>query len=340
MSRNAAPSAKRPRLADVAAAAGVSAMTVSRALREPHRLDPHTLERIRAKIDELGYLPNGSARSLASRRSRIVAAVVPTLSFSVYAGTLQGLSDGLRAAGFELMLGDSGYDMHKERSLVEAFISRGVDALVLTGVEHDAGIRGLVTAHGVPVAEIWDLARDPLDICIGFSNRSAGRAVGALLASLGRRRLAFIGSVGEHRSRKRRDGFRRGALEAGLAPPVDAMVDDGMVIDQARDAARRLLRQAEPIDAVFCANDLLACGFLQVAREAGRRVPQEVAVVGFGDFDIASIATPALTTVRVPGYRMGVVAAESLLARASGGGSSTPARTIDLGYELVRRDTV
>ena len=301
MSRNDAPSGGRPRLADVAAAAGVSAMTVSRALREPHRLDPRTLERIRAKIDELGYLPNGSARSLASRRSRIVAAIVPTLSFSVYAGTLQGLSDGLRAAGFELMLGDSGYDTRNERSLVEAFIARGVDALVLTGVEHDAGIRELVAAHRVPVAEIWDVTREPLDICIGFSNRSAGRTVGLLLASLGRRRLAFIGSEGEHRSRKRKEGFRRGAQEAGLPRPLDFLVGNGMAIDQARDAARRLLRQGQSIDAVFCANDLLACGFLQVAREAGRQVPAEVAVVGFGDFDIASIATPALTTVRVPG---------------------------------------
>jgi LacI family gluconate utilization system Gnt-I transcriptional repressor len=255
----------------------------------------------------------------------------------VYAGTLQGLSDGLRGAGFELMLGDSGYDIHNERSLVEAFIARGVDALVLTGVEHGAGIRELIAAHRLPVAEIWDTARDPLDICIGFSNRSAGRAAGMLLASLGRRRLAFIGSGGEHRSRKRMEGFRRAAREAGLPQPVDALVGNAMMIDQARAAARLLLRHGQPIDAVFCANDLLACGFLQVAREAGRRVPEEVAVVGFGDFDIASIATPALTTVRIPGYRMGLVAAESLLSRAAG--HAPAVRNIDLGYEIVRRET-
>ena len=337
MSRNGAPSGARTRLSDVAAAAGVSAMTVSRALREPHRLHPLTLERIRAKISELGYLPNGSARSLVSRRSRIVAAVVPTLSFSVYAGTLQGLSDGLRSAGFELMLGDSGYDMHIERSLVEAFIARGVDALVLTGVEHDRRTLELVAAHGLPLAEIWDLNRDPLDLCVGFSNRGAGRAVGALLASLGRRHWAFIGSGGEHRSRKRMEGFRRAAQDAGLARPVDALVDDAMVIEQAREAARRLLCGGERIDAVFCANDLLACGLLQVARQLGRRIPDEVAVVGFGDFDIASIATPALTTVRIPGYRMGLVAAESLLAKTMG--REFPGRTVDLGYEIVRRET-
>lgn len=338
MSRNGAPSG-RTRLADVAAAAGVSAMTVSRALREPHRLNPQTLQRIQAKIGELGYLPNGSARSLASRRSRIVAAVVPTLSFSVYAGTLQGLSDGLRGAGFELMLGDSGYDMRNERSLVEAFIARGVDALVLTGVEHDRGTRELVKAHALPIAEIWDLARDPLDLCIGFSNRAAGRAVGALLASIGRRHLAFMGTLPgrEHRSRKRMEGFRRAAQDAGLPRPVEALVGNAMLIGQAREAAERLLGGGVRIDAVFCANDLLACGLLQVARAQGLRIPDDLAVVGFGDFDIASIASPALTTVRIPGYRMGLVAAESLLEQATGRGRA--ARTVDLGFELVRRDT-
>jgi LacI family gluconate utilization system Gnt-I transcriptional repressor len=314
-------------------------MTVSRALREPHRLDPQTLGRILAKVRELAYLPNGSARALASRRSRIVAAVVPTLSFSVYAGTLQGLSDGLRGAGLELMLGDSGYSARNERSLVEAFIARGVDALVLTGVEHDRATRDLVTAHGLPIAEIWDLAREPLGVCIGFSNRAAGQAVGELLNSLGRRQWAFMGSLPgrEHRSRKRMEGFRKAARVAGLPKPVDALVENAMLIEQAREAAQRLLGGGIAIDAVFCANDLLACGLLQVAREQGRRVPDDLAVVGFGDFDIASISTPSLTTVRIPGYRMGLVAAESLLTMAAGGGSARS--RVDLGFKLIRRRT-
>ncbi|MBA3477571.1 MAG: LacI family DNA-binding transcriptional regulator [Lautropia sp.] len=338
MSSYGAPSG-RPRLADVAAAAGVSAMTVSRALREPHRLHPQTLKQILAKVDELGYLPNGSARSLASRRSRIVAAVVPTLSYSVYAGTLQGLSDGLRGAGFELMLGDSGYSVRNERSLVEAFIARGVDALVLTGVEHDRATRDLVVAHALPIAEIWDLGREPLGLSIGFSNRAAGRAVGKMLAALGRRHWGFIGTqpAREHRSHKRMEGFRKAAQEAGLRRPIDAFVENAMMIGEARAAAERLLCGSARIDAVFCANDLLACGLLQVAGEHGRRVPEDLAVVGFGDFDIASIVTPALTTVRIPGYRMGVVAAELLLALVAGEGCA--ASTVDLGFELVRRRT-
>ncbi len=314
-------------------------MTVSRALHEPSRLHPHTLGVILAKVKELGYVPNESARALVSSRSRIVGAIVPTLSYSVYAGTLQGLSDALRGAGYELVLGDSGYSAERELSLVKAFIGRGVDAMVLTGVEHVPAARELVHRHGLPVAEIWDLASAPLGLVVGFCNRSAGAAAGELLASIDRRRWAFIGCEPalEHRSRKRMDGLRRAARDAGRPPPVECFVTDPMSIDGARRAAADLLSRAPDIDAVFCANDLLACALLQVARRTGRTVPDDLALVGFGDFDVALIADPALTTIRVPGYRMGQVAAESLLAQLDH--DEPPVAPIDLGFEVVRRET-
>lgn len=338
MSRSIA-AGTRVRLADVAAAAGVSAMTVSRALHEPSRLHPQTLRAILAKVDELGYVPNQNARSLVSSQSRIVGAIVPTLSYSLYAGTLQGLSDALRSSGYELMLGDSGYSAEREQALVNAFIGRGVDAMVLTGVEHSAAVREQVRRHRLPVAEVWDTTRAPLGLAIGFCNRRAGAAVGSLLASLGRRRFAFIGSLPtlELRSRKRLEGFRRALREAGLPPPVEVLVSDPMRMERAREAAIELLARAPEIEAAFCANDLLACALLQVARDRGRRVPDDLAIVGFGDFDVAVIADPPLTTVRIPGYRMGRVAAESLLAVLDG---ITPASNrLDLGFEVVRRES-
>ncbi len=311
-------------------------------MHEPERLHPDTLKLIRVKVRELGYLPNQSARSLASRRSRIVAAIVPTLMNSVYAGTLQGLSDGVRRVGFELMLGDSGYSPAIERSLVGAFIGRGVDALVLTGVEHDRATRDLVRSNRMPVAEIWDLGRQPLGLAVGFSNRLAGEAVGALLSAIGRRRWGFVGvhPTQEHRSRKRLEGFSRAAESAGVPPPKCAFIGDGLSL-AAGVAAATLLFAGDPPDAVFCANDVLACGVLQAARESGRRVPDDLALVGFGDFDVAAIAWPPLTTVRIPGYRMGLVAAQSLTAALSGESSSQrdAAHRIDLGFELVRRAT-
>jgi LacI family gluconate utilization system Gnt-I transcriptional repressor len=141
----------------------------------------------------------------------------------------------------------------------------------------------------------------------------------------------------EHRSRKRMEGFEKAARDAGLSRPALAFVDNPIRFDEAQAAAARLLGGDPRLDAAFCANDVLACALLQAARLAGRRVPEDLAIVGFGDFDIAAIAHPAITTVRVPGYRMGVVAAESLMAELAGapGGS----RRVDLGFEIVRRDT-
>jgi LacI family gluconate utilization system Gnt-I transcriptional repressor len=133
------------------------------------------------------------------------------------------------------------------------------------------------------------------------------------------------------------EGFQRAAQEAGLPPPRNALVANAMLIDEARAAATQLLDSGRRIDAVFCANDVLACGLLQVARQAGRRIPEDLAIIGFGDFDIAAIAYPAITTVRIPGYRMGLIAAQSLMAAL--GDAGKPSRRVDLGFEIVRRAT-
>ena len=335
MSRNGAASG-RVRLADVASAAGVSAMTVSRVLREPDRVSPETRKEVLAVVRRLGYLPNANARTLASSRSGMVAAIVPTIAHSIYAATLQGLSKAVRQEGLELMVGVSDYTPAVEQSLVEAFIGRGVDALVLAGVEHTAATRKLVRAHRLPVAEIWDVTPQPLDLAIGFSNFAAGGVVGDLFCSLGRRRWAFVGAhpTREHRSRKRMEGFQLAAQRAKRPEPALHFVDDGMSLSCVLDEAQRVLANPS-IDAVFCANDVIACGILQVARETGRSVPDAVAVVGFGDFDVATVAWPALTTIRIPGFAMGQVAGESLTARLRG--DPTGNTQIDLGFELVRR---
>jgi LacI family gluconate utilization system Gnt-I transcriptional repressor len=327
------------RLVEVAHLAGVSSMTVSRALRRPELVAPATLRSVQRAVARLGYLPHGSASALASSRSRIVAAIVPTLMNSVYASTVHGLSDVLRPAGYELMLGDSGYDPDLESALVRTFLGRRVDALVLTGVEHEAATRTLLGRHGVPVVEIWDLATRPIDMLVGFSNRAAGRDAGRFLAARGRTRWAFAGSApaGEHRSAKRLRGFRDAAREARVAPPATAFVQDGMSASQGRTAVARLLAARPDTDALFCANDALATAALRAAADAGIDVPGRLAVIGFGDFDVAAHTRPALTTVRIPGREIGRRAAAALLRRL-GGQAHRPAPD-DVGFEIVARES-
>lgn len=189
------------RLVEVATLAGVSTMTVSRALRRPEHVSQATLHAVQGAIAQLGYLPDSAARALVTGRSRIVAAILPTLMNSVYASTVHGLASVLRGAGYELMIGDSGYDLSTEAALVRSFLGRRVDALALTGVEHDDATRELMAQREVPVVEIWDLTARPLDMVVGFSNVAAGREAGRYFQALGRGRWAFLGTSPQRESR-------------------------------------------------------------------------------------------------------------------------------------------
>jgi LacI family gluconate utilization system Gnt-I transcriptional repressor len=336
----AGPSRGTPvRLVDVARLAGVSTMTVSRAMRHPEQVADSTLRAVQGAVAQLGYLPDSAASALATGRSRIVAAIVPTLMNSVYASTVHGLASILRGAGYELMLGDSSYDPSTEAALVRSFLGRRVDALVLTGVEHDSQTRALLARHEVPVVEIWDLTTQPIDMLVGFSNVGAGLEAGRYFAAQGRRRWAFLGTSPqrEGRSGKRLRGLREAARAAGLAAPVPAFVDDGMSPAAGRDAVLRLLDSHPQIDALFCANDALATAALRAAADRAVPVPTALSVLGFGDFDIAAHTSPALTTVRIPGREIGERAACALLARLEG---TDPAlRRVDVGFEIVGRES-
>ena len=327
------------RLVEVAQAAGVSSMTVSRALRHPATVAPQTLRAVQRAIARLGYLPHGSASALASNRSRVVAAIVPTLMNSVYASTVHGLSSVLRPAGYELMIGDSGYDAQAEAGLVRSFLGRRVDALVLTGVDHADETRRLLARHAVPVVEIWDLAPRAIDLAVGFSNIAAGREAGRFLARCGRRHWGFVGSPPdrEGRSGKRLRGLREAAREAGLSAPVTAFVADGMSAAAGHAAVDRLLADHPGVDALFCANDALATAALRAAADRGIAVPRQVSVLGFGDFDVAAHTRPALSTVRIPGREIGARAAQALLVRLDGG--TPPAPRIDVGFDIVERES-
>lgn len=333
------------RLVEVARLAGVSAMTVSRALRRPEQVAPATLRAVQRAVARLGYLPNGSAAALASSRSRVVGAVVPTLMNSVYASTVHGLSSVLRPAGYELMIGDSGYDAGAEASLVRSFLGRRVDALVLTGVSHGDEVHALLARHPLPVVEIWDLTDTPIDRVVGFSNVAAGLAAGRHLAARGRARWAFVGTPAraEDRSGKRLQGLRQAAREARVPAPLAAWVTDGMSAVQGRDAVAALLSAHPEVDAVFCANDALATGALRAAHDLGRPVPRRLAVLGLGDFDVAAHTLPALSTLRIPGPAIGERAARVLLAQLDETGAEPPdgldARRHELAFELVQRDS-
>ncbi|HSV44475.1 MAG TPA: LacI family DNA-binding transcriptional regulator [Ramlibacter sp.] len=324
------------RMTDVAAAAGVALVTVSRALNQPGKVSPATLARVQAEVKRLGYVPDLTAGSLASARSHIVGAIVPTLSNTWFADTMEGLAAALAPAGYQLMLSQSNYHPQSEAGLVDAFLGRRVDALVLTGASHDRKVRVKLRRLGLPVLETWDLPELPLDMAVGFSNAGVGLAVGRYLWDKGYRRIAFLGAS-EERSLKRLAGLQAALLPHGLRPADTELMAPPSTIAEGAQALQRLMARTPAIDALFCSNDLLAVGALQYAREKRWAVPGRLAVVGFSDLAVAEAVSPALTTVRVRAPELGRRAGELLLSRLAGDTLPRSDRVIDLGFELVER---
>lgn len=312
----------RSTLADVARAAGVTKITVSRYLREPGKVAPATAERIAAALAEQAYVPNKQAGMLASGRSRVVAAIVPSLANSVFAETVQGLSEGLMAAGFELLLASSGYSPQREEEQIRAVLGWSPDALAVTGRQHTAGARALLRAAvdgGTPIIEMWDRqARGAEFVQVGFDHAEVGRAMALHLLQAGFRRLVYVdtGVATDHRAHDRGAAFvatcaahrPRGMARVVAAPPGDAF-------DGGRAALAALLRaDGRPsVDAIAFANDNLACGAWLEARDRGLHVPEDIALLGFGDFSLARQLGSGITTVRPPRYEIGRETAATML---------------------------
>lgn len=330
------PRVQAVRMSDVAAAAGVALATVSRALNEPQKVSPETLRAVQDAVERMGYVQDLTAGSLASSRSRIVGAIVPTLANSWFADTMQGLAAELAPAGYQLMLAQSSYHPQAERGLIDTFMGRRVDALVLTGAEHEPAVVDKLIRLGLPVVETWDLPERPIDLAVGFSNVEAGACAARHLLRQGRSQLAFLGAE-EARSRLRQQGYTRelekqGARVRGLAlttPPSSI------------EAGRRMMAElaaAEPdVEGVFCSNDYLAIGALVWARESGWSVPGRLAVMGFSDLPMAQATWPALTTVRVDTVGIGRQAGQLLLARLRGEVLATC--VADVGFQLMERES-
>lgn len=327
----------RVRMTDVAREAGVARVTVSRVISAPESVAPATRAAVEAAIARLGFVPNLNAGTLASSRSRIVGALVPTLSNAWFADTMDGLSATLSAAGYQLLLGQTRYDPQEEERLVDAFIGRRVDAMVLTGTQHAPGVRAKLQRAGIPVVECWDLSDSPIDTVVGFSNTAAGETVARHLVARGCRRLGFIGAQ-EHRSAQRLQGFRETAKLLGCGDVRAQLVQPPSSVD---DGARGLeaLVAAEPaLDGLFCSNDTLALGALMACRQHGWEVPGRIAVAGFSDLPVAAASVPALTTVRIESRALGERIGGLLQQRLRGEPAGAQ-RVHDVGFRLVVRES-
>lgn len=323
-------------LHDVARLAGVAPITASRAVNTPGQVSQDARLRVQQAIADTGYVPNRLAGGLASAHSRLVAAVVPTITGPVFLPTVQALTESLAERGYQLMLGQAGYEGNREDALLEAIIGRRPDGVVLTGIMHSSLGRQRLLGAGIPVVETWDLTTTPIDMLVGFSHVDVGRAVAAFLHGKGRRRLAVVAGSDERASR-RAGAFVAAARAQGLPEPSLRVVQAPTTMRSGRQALAELAALRPRADAVFCSSDLLALGVLTEATAQGLQVPADLAVVGFGDVDFSADTRPSLSTVHINAAEIGRQAARFIVERAEG--RPVEPRVVDIGFSIVERDS-
>jgi len=334
-----APATRAPRLVDVARIAKLSPITVSRALREPAKVSPQARVRVAAAVAAVGYVPDLVASSLTSRRTRLVGLVVPTITASIYASTVAGLSQVLRGRGFEALIGDSGYGLEGEEKLVAAFIGRRADGIVLSSVEHSDATRRMLARARVPVVETGNLARKPIDMVVGFSNYDAASAMMVHLVARGHRTIGFLGASlrGNPQAADRRRAYDDAVAAYRLARATTLAVECASDLDAGGTALLQIVERHPRCTAVFAASEVRATGALLTCVRRGLRVPDRVAIAGFNDEGLGAHLVPALTTVRVPRDQIGRRAAEMILDRLEG--RRIGRKTVDVGFEIMVRES-
>ncbi|WP_299473923.1 LacI family DNA-binding transcriptional regulator [uncultured Roseibium sp.] len=314
---------------DVAQKAGVSVMTVSRAFKQHASVGEETRKRILKIAEDLGYVFDSNAATFRSQRTGFVAVAIPSINNANFADTVGALSEVLKDADLQVLLGYSNYDIHEEEGIVEQFLKRRPEAIVLTGGRHTERTRRLLDRANIPVIETWDLPENPIDHVVGFSNAATMHDLVRHLVSSGRTRIAFIGgdTDGDTRGADRRRGFIRAMEDQGLsaerligagAPPIS--------MREGADAMARLLENHPDTQAVICVSDLSAFGALTECARKGVKVPEDIAVAGFGAYDISSICVPTLTTIDPQPLEIGEKTGQLIVSLLRGGETVSQAR--------------
>ncbi|USU07967.1 LacI family DNA-binding transcriptional regulator [Sphingomonadaceae bacterium OTU29MARTA1] len=320
-------------------------MTVSRVLSEPELVLPTTRATVLKAIEDLGYVPDRGAGSLSTRRTGFIGLVLPTLTNANFSAVAHGLTDALREHGFQLLIAYTDYDLEEEQRQLANLFARRPQAILVTGMAHRrAAARMLMTAD-VPVIELADLSGMPIQHAVGFSNYKVGQVAAQHLLARGFTRIGAIASReeqgrGDHRGEQRMRGFEDALQAQGH--------DTGLVLRHGGTpvsfrhgaiAVGMLLDKAPDLEAVFAVSDLSAVGVIMECQRRGLAVPQDLSVIGFGDFEIGRIVNPPLTTIGVDFHQLGMRAGALLLDLLAGENGEEP-HIVDVGTMLIERRSV
>jgi LacI family gluconate utilization system Gnt-I transcriptional repressor len=336
---------QRPTIRDVSRLAGVSRMTVSRVLSDPELVLPATREKVLKAVADLGYVPDKTAGSLSSRRTGFIALMLPTLTNANFAAVAHGLTEALREADYHLLIAYTDYDMAEEERQLRNLLARRPEAIVLTGAMHRRNASRMLMAADVPVVEIADLPSQPIEHAIGFSNYQVGRTAARYLLDRGFTRIGALaassdGEVTDHRGEERMRGFEDELSLSRLS--TDRVFRHGTApvsFHHGAAAFRALVEQYPDVEAVFAVSDLSAVGAVMEAQRMGLRIPDDISIMGFGDFEIGREINPALTTILVDFHALGVRTGKMLVDLLARDTPLSPS-IVDVGLRIIERASV
>jgi LacI family gluconate utilization system Gnt-I transcriptional repressor len=335
---------RRPRasgrvtLGDVATAAGVSPITVSRALRGERSVGAELVAKVREAAERLGYVPDPAARALASSRSSHVAVLIPLLSNALFVDLLEAVHRTLLPAGYQTLIGVTHYDPREEELLLNSYMAHRPAGLLVTGFDRTEASRRLIAASGVPCVHLMETTRAEGVHSVGFSQADAGHDITAHLVARGRKRIGFVAAQLDPRVMQRAEGYRRCLRDAGLYDPALELLNPGRSsLAMGGQLFEQMLKQRPDVDAIFFCNDDLAQGGLLAALRLGVKVPERVAIAGFNDLAGSDQMLPPLTTVHTPRTRIGEEAARMLLALMKR--EPVAQASLDVGYQLIVRES-
>lgn len=335
MSRDRKPPRRPLTLRDVSEASGVSEMTVSRVLRQRGEVSEATRARVMEAARRLGYVPNRIAGGLASQRVNLVAVIVPSLGNLVFPDVLSAASATLEAAGLQPVVGVTGYDPAREERVLYDMLSWRPSGVILAGLEHSEAARAMLRAAGVPVVEIMDSDGEAVDSVVGISHQRAGRRIAEAILAAGYRRIAFLGTnmPGDHRARKRMQGFEAALAEAGVRLAETEFYSGASSLAKGREMTAAVLERAPDLDFLYYGNDMIGAGGLLHVLARGIDVPGSLGLAGFNGLELLEGLPRRLATMDACRVEIGRIAAEIVAAGERG-------RRVELEPRLARGDTI
>ena len=329
-----------PGIIEVASRAGVSPATVSRYYNSPDIVKGPTRNRIEKAAADLGYIRDRMAGTLHHGFSGTFGLIVPTIDNAIFAELIEAFSARLQEKDRTMLIAAHGYDLAMETAIVRSLLERRIDGIALIGFDHEAVPFNMLAQRDVPVVSVWNYHKDSKIPCIGMDNYKAGKLVAQHLIELGHTDITFVfpDTKSNDRARDRLSGALDTFQSRNIKIPPDRILTCDYDIGAAKNLAKSIL-QDNPPSAFICCNDVIAHGFIYACQSLGIKVPQDISIVGIGDFGGSEHLEPGLTTVRLPAKRIGIQAADTLLEMSDTGAPPKQfAQSIELEF-LTRAST-